>query len=92
MSSLKAVEFHHASDRRCYYGAPSSDLQKEWGSEDAAHKELKKHNLSITYFPNGEFYVGFQRHDNKAPDILTPDCGSFESCYRKLVEVLNERT
>lgn len=87
---LKEIEFHHASDRRCYYGAPSSDLQKEWNSIDEARKILEANKLSITYFPNGGFYVGFKRHQDKAPEILTPDCSSFENCYRALIDAVNK--
>lgn len=85
---MKAIIFHHAIDRRCYYGAPSYDLQKEIKSREDAIKQLDLLDMSITYFPNGEFYVGFKRYKEKAPEIITPDCASFESCYYKIISFI----
>ena len=84
---LPNIEFHAASDRRCYNGAASNDLNKEWASIAEAKALLKKASLNITYFPYGEYYVGFKLHVEKAPEVLTEDCSSFESCYTKLVKL-----
>lgn len=81
--------FHTATDRRCYYGCPSSDLKREWEDIDKAKKYLKENNLSVTYFPNGGFYVGFKRHNDKAPEIMTEDCSSFELCFIALLKKVN---
>lgn len=47
------LEPYYASDRRCYYGCPSSDLQREWDRTDALEKLMKELEPSsiITYFP-----------------------------------------
>ena len=86
MNLIPDIEFHHASDRRCYYGAYSSDLQKEVDCKEEANKILAKNNLNITYFPAGGYYIGFKTYKGKAPDIITDDCYSFELCYSKIQE------
>lgn len=83
---MKQIDFHHATDRRCYYGAASSDLQKELDCRDSARTELEKHGYRATYFPAGGFYVGFKHVPDSAPIIITEDMPSFESCYRAIVE------
>lgn len=38
---MTKVKIYHATDRRCYYGAPSSDLLKEINSINEAKHHLK---------------------------------------------------
>lgn len=47
------LEPYYASDRRCYYGAPCSDLQREWDQTAALEERMKAANplAFVTYFP-----------------------------------------
>lgn len=47
------LEPYYAYDRRCYDGAPCSDLQREWDQTEALEKRMKKANplAFVTYFP-----------------------------------------
>lgn len=82
------IEIHHASDRRCYNGCPSTDLQREIDSKANAKTYLRKRGISVTWFPNGEFYVGFDVSTDGAPQIITPDCKSLQECCNLCLEYL----
>lgn len=83
---LKRITLHRATDRRVYNGAPCSDMQREWNSRQEAKDYLKSLGVHVTYFPAGEFYVGFDERSN----ILTEDCKSFEVCANKVLEYLEQ--
>lgn len=55
---------HHASDRRCYYGAPCSDLKREWDSlaNLQARLEALAPGFRCTYFPaEGKYFAVISR-------------------------------
>ena len=83
---MEKIKPHHASDRRCYNGAYSSDLQLELDRKKQAKSQLKQLGGSITYFPAGSYYVGFKKHKPITGDIV-----SFWACYRKTFDILTKK-
>ena len=68
------LEPYHATDRRVYYGAPCSDMSREFKRTDDLMKRLLKAEptASCTYFPMEGKYMVFIRPDpNRTWDILT---------------------
>jgi hypothetical protein len=60
MKDILDEPLHYATDRRCYEGAPCSDLKKEWGQNEDLYKLLKKEfpTAWITWFPMERFFSG----------------------------------
>ena len=59
------LEPYYASDRRCYYGAPCADLQREWDQTAALEKRMKEADPDaiITYFPvEGKWLTGTRKN------------------------------
>jgi hypothetical protein len=66
---MQEPEIHYATDRRCYYGAMCSDLQKEHGSKQAVFDQIKAKypEYSCVYFPYGGFYMNFLGYKQLSP-------------------------
>lgn len=88
---MTKIKLYHATDRRLYDGCPSDDLERELKSKADARAYLATHDIRITYFPNGGFYIGFKVIENHAPKIITQDCPSFEQCVNDCIKYI-ERT
>ena len=84
MSKLKRVSLYRSTDRRCYNEAFCSGMERELASLRDVKEYLKSLGLRVTYFPAGEFYVGFDNDHN----ILTEDMKSFEECANAAIEYL----
>jgi len=52
---------HYATDRRCYNGAPCSDLKREWDSRDNIRKQIQavEPEFHTTYFPAQAMHSGW---------------------------------
>ena len=71
---------YHASDRRCYYGAPCSDLRREIDHTDALYERMRQANMgaTCTYFPAEGKYMTFLNfraitgnfHDNEQEALI----------------------
>ena len=88
---VKIPRIHHATDRRCYQGAYCSDMEREINSKNGARSALSNVGMSITYFPAGSFYVGFEQRPERAPKIITDDCPSFDRCVSECAEYLRSK-
>ena len=80
--------YYVATDRRCYNGAPCSDLQREWDTIDKLTDLVKKNGGHITYFPVEGKFTG---HNIKTYES-TEFCDSKASAaisYLKMVDILD---
>lgn len=68
---------------RCYYGAYDSKTTRvhEFRREVLAKLKILRPRISVTYFPAGGFYVGFD-----GLNILTPDLSSYESALIAVIK------
>lgn len=64
---------------RCYNGCPDDDLQRVIDSNARIRKAIIDAGYHVTYFPNGEFYMGFE--GNKP---ATKECNSLEQVADEL--------
>lgn len=46
---------------RCYNGQPDSELQRHLDEQSKMRAAIEAAGYSVTYFPNGEFYQGFNK-------------------------------
>ena len=81
------ITLYRASDRRCYNGAFCSGMRREIDSLANAKKKLKElhPDLSLTWFPAGDFYVGFL-----GTRILTGDMKDQELAFNLTYERAKE--
>jgi len=66
---------YRANDRRVYYGAPCSDMQKEWNHTDALVARMKRADktASCTYFPAEAKYLVFTNSNIlENPNLVGP--------------------
>lgn len=95
------METYRASNRRCYNGALSSDLQRELNHTKALEEKMKQldHTASCTYFPMEGKYLTFtnsnilQNPDLKGPPIILT--GNFhvskQEALIEAIQILQER-
>jgi hypothetical protein len=89
------LEPYYASDRRVYYGAPCSDMQRELDREEALFKKMRTldRTSSCTYFPvEGKHLVFTNSNLLENPDLQGPPrelTGNFHTCRQQaLIEAI----
>ena len=81
------LEPYYATDRRVYYGAPCTDMQREFDNTDYLRKELRKLNGTCTYFPMEGKFMAFTL--DKFKEIT----GRFHCCQQQaLIEAIQVLT
>ena len=73
--SLMRPELHYARDRRCYNGAPCTDLKREWDSRDNIRAQLQavEPEFRTVYFPVEGKHSGWIKY--KEITVLHEDVG-----------------
>jgi ubiquinone/menaquinone biosynthesis C-methylase UbiE len=62
---MNEPELHYATDRRCYNGAFSSDMERQFKSQDDIVKQIQIEypEFSVVYFPLEDKYLSFVQYD-----------------------------
>lgn len=54
---------------RCYDGCPDSDLKALLDDREKVRAAIVKAGYSVTWFPNGEFYMAFKDYGSVTSEL-----------------------